>query len=251
MTSWNKYGLTRNIPEPVKREVRQACGFGCVICGASIYEYEHVEPLFAEAKEHDPTKITLLCSQCHSKVTRGMLSKETVLRAMSNPKCKQRGFASELFDIGKQHPAITFGGVRFEGCPIPIQVHEFPVFEIKEAEEPEGPFRLSANFFNGNGEQSLTITDNEWRAFNGNWDINVVGKSITVWDTLRQVSLRLATDPPNGITVEKINMLVAGWRFIGNQSKLSIYDPNGYPITFYGGVLSGQRVGMMLGGSYL
>lgn len=33
MTENNKYGLTRDIPEDVKRKVRKRCGFGCVICG--------------------------------------------------------------------------------------------------------------------------------------------------------------------------------------------------------------------------
>ena len=71
----NKYDLNRDIPNLVKRQVRQSCGFGCVICGASIIDYEHVDPIFAEAKEHDPEKITLLCPQHHAKVTRGFLSK--------------------------------------------------------------------------------------------------------------------------------------------------------------------------------
>jgi hypothetical protein len=30
----NKYGLKRTIPEKIKREVRQRCGFGCVRCGS-------------------------------------------------------------------------------------------------------------------------------------------------------------------------------------------------------------------------
>lgn len=49
----NKHGLSRTIPEPVKREVRQACGFGCVFCGHALVEYEHVDPLFADARLHD------------------------------------------------------------------------------------------------------------------------------------------------------------------------------------------------------
>lgn len=34
---------SRNIPLPIQREVRQRCGFGCVICGMPLYEYEHME----------------------------------------------------------------------------------------------------------------------------------------------------------------------------------------------------------------
>jgi HNH endonuclease len=79
----NRHGLTRDIPEPVKRAVRQACGFGCVVCGASIIEYEHVDPGFADAREHGPANLTLLCPQCHSKVTTGIWSKEKIKVAMT------------------------------------------------------------------------------------------------------------------------------------------------------------------------
>ncbi|WP_140145769.1 HNH endonuclease, partial [Vibrio parahaemolyticus] len=78
MSDKNKHGLSRYIPEDVKRKVRQKCGYGCVVCGTAIVEYEHVDPEFSEAKEHDPDKIVLLCSQCHAKVTRKFLSKESI-----------------------------------------------------------------------------------------------------------------------------------------------------------------------------
>ena len=30
------------VPELMKREVRQRCGFGCVICGMPLYTYEYM-----------------------------------------------------------------------------------------------------------------------------------------------------------------------------------------------------------------
>jgi 5-methylcytosine-specific restriction endonuclease McrA len=67
----NKHGLNRAIPSGIKREVRQRCGFGCVVCGLGIVQYEHVEPEFSDAVKHEADKIVLLCPQCHSKVTTG------------------------------------------------------------------------------------------------------------------------------------------------------------------------------------
>lgn len=104
----NKYGLSRDIPADVKRAVRQACGYGCIICGAAIVEYEHVDPPFPEAREHDPRAIALLCPQCHAKVTRGFLAKQTVKEALLDPVCKKKGYASEFFDIGRTHPKLVF-----------------------------------------------------------------------------------------------------------------------------------------------
>ncbi|WNG79930.1 hypothetical protein C6A86_016810 [Mycobacterium sp. ITM-2016-00316] len=52
------------IPDPMKREVRQRCGFGCVICGHPIYEYEHMDD-YAVVKRHGVANITLLCDGHH------------------------------------------------------------------------------------------------------------------------------------------------------------------------------------------
>ena len=57
----NQYGLTRTIPEDIKRQVRQACGFGCVCCGLAIATYEHIDPEFHFAESHDPDKMAYLC----------------------------------------------------------------------------------------------------------------------------------------------------------------------------------------------
>jgi len=57
----NIHGLSRTIPEGIKRQVRQECGFGCVVCGLAIATYEHIDPPFKTAKDHDPSKIAYLC----------------------------------------------------------------------------------------------------------------------------------------------------------------------------------------------
>ncbi|MXF04188.1 hypothetical protein FQ041_25950, partial [Escherichia coli] len=74
MDNINKHGLSRRIPETIKRQIRQRCGFGCVICGFGFYDYEHFKPDFVDAKIHDPNGMTLLCSQRNQKRARGRLS---------------------------------------------------------------------------------------------------------------------------------------------------------------------------------
>src|SRR5664280_824966 len=103
----NQHGLRRTIPPDIKRLVRVNAGFGCVICGSSIVDYEHVDPTFANAREHNPDCITLLCIQHHGKVTRGFLSKESVKVAMRDPCCKRQGYSNEFFDIGRTFPRVT------------------------------------------------------------------------------------------------------------------------------------------------
>lgn len=43
---------SRNIPLSIQRKVRQRCGFGCVICGMPLYEYEHMAE-WAQVKRHN------------------------------------------------------------------------------------------------------------------------------------------------------------------------------------------------------
>jgi hypothetical protein len=81
MAKKNKFGLTRNIPDPVKRAVRQRCGYGCVICGLSLYDYDHIDPPFEEAREHLPDDICLLCPTHHVRKSKGLISAADVRRA--------------------------------------------------------------------------------------------------------------------------------------------------------------------------
>jgi hypothetical protein len=123
----NKFGLSRDIPDPLKREARQACGFGCVICGASIVEYEHFDPDFAEAREHNPARIALLCPSCHANVTRKFWPKEKVKTARLAPRCKQTNFSWGAFDFGQRHPTIRFAGTLLRNCQIPVAAGGVPL----------------------------------------------------------------------------------------------------------------------------
>ena len=107
----NKHGLTRDIPDPIKRHVRQYCGFGCVNCEYAYCEYHHFEPPFAEALVHDPNKIMLLCIKCHGLHTRGVLSAKTLLEKYQNPFCRQTGVAQAELDVGSTDLEVVLGAV--------------------------------------------------------------------------------------------------------------------------------------------
>ncbi len=90
MSERNQFGLPREIPGDVRRAIRKRCGFGCVICGAALYEYHHFNPAYVDAVEHNPNNIALLCGSHHDKATKGMLSDVTVREASLHPVCHQR-----------------------------------------------------------------------------------------------------------------------------------------------------------------
>ncbi len=81
---------TRDIPEPLKRNIRKRCGYGCVICGKPIYEYHHIYG-FKPKEVHIEDEIALLCGEHHAKVTRKLIPLEYVLKYNSLPHNKKTG----------------------------------------------------------------------------------------------------------------------------------------------------------------
>jgi hypothetical protein len=221
----NRFGLSRDIPEPIKRKIRQRCGFGCVVCGSSIVDYEHVDPEYADAKEHDPTKMTLLCPMCHRMVSGKVWSKEKVIQGMLEPRCMQRDFKNPAFDFGLAPPAVIFAGNLFmNGRPVSI-VNGQLIAKIMPPEAQGAPYRLHAMFFNSNGVPSLSIVDNIWSPMNLNWDLEVVGPRIIVRDKPRTISLVLKALPPKAIEIERVDMFMRGVRYTGDKDHLVIYHP--------------------------
>ncbi len=216
----NRFGLSRNIPEEVKRQVRKRCGFGCVICGSFIFEYEHIKPEFHEAKSHDPDKITLLCPTCHSKVTKGLLSKKEVEEHNKNPFCKSANASETFLENAKNMHEIIFAGTTIKNCPKPIVVKDLPLIKIDKNEE--GIFLLSANFFNSKGIKSLEIVENEWIINSNNWDFECKGNQMTIRDEKGLISLKLEINPPDTLIVKKVNMYLYNYHFIGNDKELFI-----------------------------
>ncbi|HDM8161811.1 TPA: SEC-C domain-containing protein [Vibrio harveyi] len=206
----NKYGLTDTIASPVKREVRQRCGFGCVNCGNAVYQYEHLEPTFAEAKEHNPDHIVLLCGGCHDRVSRKILSKDTIKLRSQNPVCKQSGFSFGPFDLGLVEPTVTIGTLTCKNVESLIQIDGESIFSIKKSECEGAPFRINAYLADRDGVEVLKITDNEWITSTANWDVEVVGPKITIRKNLGDITLALRTEAPHSLIVERLEMVHRG-----------------------------------------
>lgn len=228
----NKYGLSRNIPNPIKQKIRQICGFGCVICGCAIYEYHHYNPSFNDAKNHDPSKIALLCGKCHNYITKGHWSEEKLREAHKTPKTLQNGFSSGFFDVSKKTPIISFGNSIFTNVSIIIQAFEIPILKISPPENDGSPFRLSGIFYDSMGQECFRIIENEWQGLVGNWDIEIIGPVVTIRRDQRKIALKLRIDPPDKFYIEKINMLYRGVSIQGNNiDGFNIQRPNGQIIS--------------------
>lgn len=222
MANTNDHGLPRTIPEGVKREIRQRCGFGCVICGLGFYDYEHFAPDFVDATEHNPAGMTLLCPRCNQNRARGRLSRETVAEANQNPVCIRNGHANEMFDFHSDPIAVVFAGVTFYDCAHLIMVNGRSLLSVRPPQEVSSPMLLSGVFCDSVGRDALVIKDNEWSVSTGNWDVECVGPRITIRSGPGDIVLVLKLNPPHGIIVERIDMLFEGVRFRGNDQTLEI-----------------------------
>jgi len=228
MAEVNKFGLSRDIPDPIKREVRQRCGFGCVVCGSAIYQYEHVEPLFPEAEQHDPNGIVLLCGGCHDRVTRGILSKETIKLKAKIPKCLEQGFSFGPFDLGLTPPEIIFGTLKARNIETLIRVYGDEILSIDPPEQEGAPFLINAFLKDTKGNLIFAVRNNEWRTPADNWDVEVHGARITIRKKLGDILLCLRSEPPHRLIIERLHMLHKGVKIICKEGQtIEVTTPSG------------------------
>jgi hypothetical protein len=105
------------IPDPVKRQVRTRCGFGCVFCGLPLYEYDHIYD-WAKTQQHKAQEITLLCNKHHAEKTKGLLTTEQVVTANQNPINARRGISSPYgLHFAGGEATVLLGGVALRFTP--------------------------------------------------------------------------------------------------------------------------------------
>lgn len=228
----------------MKRAVRQRDGFGCVVCGGAVIEYEHFHPEYADAKFHDPSGIILLCVGCHGLKTRGRLSRETVLRASQHPKAKQTGFSHGAFDVGERCPDVLLGNVQISNIPVLLQVRGDNLLTVKPPEVPGGPFRLSAYLTDRRGRLQLAITDNEWQSPTSNWDVTVIGQRIAIRSGIRDIELIIRTDPPHRIVVERLRMAHRDLFIECEDGKPTIFKVGEMTLATHDAMLNGCQIGI-------
>ena len=205
----NKHGLSREIPEGIKRQVRQECGFGCVVCGFAIVEYEHIEA-FSECRSHDPNSIALLCSKHHSLVTRGFLGKEEIKRHRTNPITFLNGPCNTDF-FHLQHPLrLSIGSNTIAHFECIVRNNDGAEWlAIAPPEHPKAPVRIHATFYNDDGSTSLRIHDNVWECqLEQTWDLVASGGVISLYRAPRREALRLRAELPNILHLERLDMMV-------------------------------------------
>jgi hypothetical protein len=239
----NKYGLTRTLRAEVARSIRQRDGFGCVVCGFAVVDYEHFDPPFSEAREHNPDGMMLLCKRCHgNKGT--FLAPETIAEAAKNPHAKRAGFSWGAFDWGRQSPEVLIGNLSCRDTPVLIRVLGDEILTVKPPEAAGAPFRLSARLCDRDGTLLLEIVENQWQAGAGNWDVVTEGARITIKKAHGDIVLVLRSQPGVRLVVERIDMEHRGIRIFGVEGQsFQVIAPGGR-MTMSRGDVRGSDIGI-------
>lgn len=239
----NSHGLSRNIPEAVKREVRIRCGFGCAVCGTTITEYEHFFPDFVDAHNHDSNNIVLLCPTHHSLVTKGILPKEQVAEFSLNPAARKQGFSNLNHPWFQDLPSLKLGGGPLvTGTQVPIQLKGENLIQFERPEEGSNVARISACLRDASGDNFLKIIQNEWQVLTGSWDFKLVGNRYIFNDKSGIPMLILRMEPPHFIAIEILRTSVDGMPIHITEDTMLIGTTS-----ISGGIFSNCMIGMSIG----
>lgn len=240
----------RNIPANIKREVRKRCGFGCVMCGAPIYEYEHMKE-WAKYKEHRAEDITLLCPNHHAEKTKGLLPIKIVREKNNNPfnLKNKRSKPTGLYFSGNSCSFVIGGNVfkmksvsEFPTFLLPILIDGHPILCFNLF---KGQLSLNANIYDKNNKLVLKISDNELEYSVDVWDITFISNTLTINQAQRDILLRIKFEPTNTVIIEKAKLYYNEVEVIVEKTKIIIGGK--YQNEFSNNVSKNVPVGLFIG----
>jgi hypothetical protein len=244
MSTKNQFGLSRDIPAPIAREIRQRCGFGCVICGLPLYEYEHLLG-FTNAGSHIADEITLLCDLHHREKTAGLLPLSKVEEANKNPYNLKAGVKTPNnlhycgneceFIVGNNSFSMIADSDGTVVVPISVDDTQLLGFTLEK-----GHFLLNLSVFDEYNRQVLEIKDNQLFYSLIPWDIELVGRNLIVRAAEREILLDVTFETPNRVEIRR-------GRFLRNGVEVLV-KPNGIEVVNNGMKYSGSTARNRSGG---
>jgi trigger factor len=205
---------SRNVPLPIQRAVRQRCGFGCVVCGMPLYEYEHLLG-WANVHRHVAAEITLLCDQHHRERTSGLLPIEAVHQADADPHNLREGvskpyslyYEGESCEVLIGNSSFTTRDEGYGTLMVPISVDSTPLIGFILA---DGHLLLNLNLFDESNNCIMRIVNNQLSYSSDPWDIQLVGRNLKVRAGHRRLLVDMTFDPPNRVRLNQGRLLRNG-----------------------------------------
>jgi hypothetical protein len=229
---------SRNIPAPIQREIRQRCGFGCVVCGLPLYEYDHLLG-WAKVQRHVADEITILCDQHHRERGSGLLPTATVEAANREPHNLRNG-VSKPYDLHFTGPQceVVLGGNSFtaqdqgagtELLAVIVDGRPLLGFALED-----GHILLHVTIFDEFNHPVLVIAANQLVYSVSPWDVRLVGRNLVIREGERKILIDIMFEPPARIVINR-------GRFLHNGVEILI-RPDRLVIANNGAQFSGQHV---------
>jgi trigger factor len=202
------------IPLPILREVRQRCGFGCVICGIPFYQYDHILG-WAKTERHIAEELTLLCLQHHGEKTSGLLPNEVVIEANKNPYNLRQGVSKPYnLHYSGSECETRIGSVVFttkdEGYGteiIPLSIDDIPIIGFIMS---NGHLLLTLNLFDHFNNFILRIINNQLVYSVSPWDIEFIGRNLIIRGKKRNIFIDIKFEVPNKIIISRGRFILNG-----------------------------------------
>ena len=243
-----------DLPLPLMRKVRQRCGYGCVICGMPLYEYDHIIG-WAKTRKHIAEEITLLCNTHHAEKTKGLLPLNRVIQANENPFNLQKDVSLpyNLYFEGTQCGVqlgsnIFYTEDRGTGASMDaVIIDNIPIIRFGLI---DGHLLLTLQIFDEFNNLILRVWENELVYVPKIWDIEFVGKCLIIREAKRKILFEIEFQPPDQIVISRARLLCNGAEVNILSGKVSVSSISGGTQTItnslsanYGNIAAGIFIG--------
>ncbi len=107
----------------------------------------------------------------------------------------------------------------------------------------ESPAQLNARFEDADGHVMLDIVRSELMVRSDNWDVEIVGPVLTIWDDRRRVVMQLDSRPRHSLRFEKLRLCHRGFWVIIDQHGIGFGIMDDPPRCMQGGLFFGGAGG--------
>ncbi len=196
------------IPDPIMREVRQRCGFGCVFCGMPLYQYDHMID-YSIVKEHKADNLTLLCNMHHQEKTNGLLTVNQVMFADRQPfNVINKASSPYLLNFQGADFSAVIGDVMMKlnnvnanrDFLIPFYVNNKKLISF---EIIEGKLFFNLLLIDEKGNILMEIIENEMIYSSEIWDIEFIARRLKIRSGSRRILFDIEFNIPNSVKIHK------------------------------------------------
>jgi trigger factor len=185
-----------------------------VLCGAPIYDYDHIAP-FSEEQSHEIDNLTLLCPNHHREKSARRLPVDRVKEANSSPRNKMLPHtAYHKLYFGESSFRLRLGGtwfhVRFDIVAdklVTVMIDEQPLFSFRRE---AAKVLLDLLLYDKDGGLLLEVGESELRHSTGLWDVEFTGTRLAIRPHLGEISVEMILHPPDGIELTRASFYCNG-----------------------------------------